>query len=81
MGATIRKNITVPKGIVDEVNRYDANFSGFVVDAVKEKLKALEREAFEKAMREGASDPKNRALRLKFAEESKYADAETVPDY
>lgn len=76
----VRKNITIPKTIVTKVEQRNNNFSGFVVEAVKEKLAAIEKEEFEKSMIEGYSDPVNQANSKQIIEDFKYADAETVPN-
>jgi CopG family transcriptional regulator/antitoxin EndoAI len=77
----VRLNITLPKGLVEAMNRMTEprKRSWFIAEAVRLKIKQKEKEEMEKLLAEGyqAAAKESRAL----AEEFKNADLEGWDDY
>jgi CopG family transcriptional regulator/antitoxin EndoAI len=78
---TVRLNITLPKGLVEAMNRMTESRkrSGFIAEAVRQKIEQKEKEEMEKLLVEGyqASAKESRALTREFEN----ADLEGWDDY
>jgi CopG family transcriptional regulator/antitoxin EndoAI len=78
---TVRLNITLPKGLVEAMNRMTESRkrSGFIAEAVRQKIEQKEKEEMEKLLIEGyqAAAKESRALTREFEN----ADLEGWDDY
>jgi hypothetical protein len=82
---TVRRSVALPKSLIDEVAKaappeWKSNLNRIVITALKDFVRAKQRQEFEDAMARMAADPAVQAENAAIAREFSVADADGLQD-